>query len=39
MTSNEKSAARVMKAVMKMDKLDIAELERAYGQKEEASNG
>lgn len=37
MTGEPQRAARVMKAVLKMDKLDIAELEKAYAQQEEAS--
>lgn len=31
MTGDGESAGRVMKAVLKMDKLDVAELERAFG--------
>ncbi len=39
MTGPEKNAARVMQAVLRMDKLDIAELEKAYEPTEEASHG
>lgn len=37
MTGEPERAARVMKAVLKMDKLVIGELERAYAREEEAS--